>query len=215
MPSYIKNRKRYIGRRMQVNRYRLLKYPPLSNRAASIVGFQRYHMGYFKLSAVFQVVSDGSGNITNGFRVSRPDAYDGSNAVTDWSSFANLYDMFRVKVIAFKFIPQKMQDPSNVTTFNPAYMFADFDSVGLTPTIATVIGYDNVKVSSFNTIWKYYIKIPKLIATSGSYTSIPGYFDTASTTPTGSVYLRAEGLSNSTQYGKLIVKYYIIGMNRK
>lgn len=173
--------------------------------------------GYFKLKGLYNITSDGAGNINSGFRLTQPDNYDGSGtALTDWTSFSNLYDQFRVCAVSCKYVPGIPNAEPATAIFRPIYVYADFDAVGLSNTDVTAIGYGNMKVHNLYIPWSYYIKVPKLTNTSASSVSMDGYMDTAAPMSTGSLYLsKAGGLSNSTTYGTVILTYYILGVIRK
>lgn len=173
--------------------------------------------GYFKLRGLYNITSDGAGNINNGFRLTQPDNYDGTGtALTDWVSVSNLYDQFRVCAIQVKWIPCVPNAEPATAAFRPLYVYADFDAVGLSPTDAAAIGYGNMKVMNMVMPWTYYIKIPKLINTSSSSVNMEGFMDSAAPMATGSLYLsKAGGLSNSTTYGTILLTYYIQAVVRK
>lgn len=173
--------------------------------------------GYFRLRGQLNIVSDSSGNIINGFRLTQPDSFDGAGSVlTDWVSVANLYDQFRVCAIKLKYIPTHPNDPSSAAAYRPIYVFADFDATGLSPTDAAAVGYGNMKVMNAYRPWSYYLKVPRLVNTGSSSVSIEGYMDTAAPQVTGSLYLsKAGGFSNSTTYGVVILTYYIQAVVRK
>lgn len=176
--------------------------------------------GQFKLRGVLDIASNNAGTpgpaFNYGLRLTQPDSFDGAGtALTDWSSLVSLYDEFRVAGISIKFIPARPSDPASSTSYRPVYTFTDFDSVGLNLTIENIVAYDNMKVFDMSKPWKRYMKIPKLINTAGTTVARPGWMDTASPTTTGSLYLRADGLTANTVYGKLIVTYYIKTHNRK
>lgn len=173
--------------------------------------------GNMKFKAAFQCQTTGVGITTmnHGFRLTQPDNFDGSgNAVTDWSSAANLYDEYRVRGIKIKFLPQRPNDAQS-GFFNPVYVFADFDSTGLNPTVATCVGYDNLSVHNLFMPWKRYVRIPKLANYSSTTISRPGWMDTASPAVTGSLYMHSENLTAQTEYGKILITYYITFHNRK
>lgn len=178
--------------------------------------------GNMKFKAVFQCAADGSGIINHGFRMTTPDTFDGSNSVTDWTSAANLYDEYRVRGLKLKFVPQRPNDPtiatvtpSNAVLYQPVYVFADYDSVGLSPTVASCVGYDNLRIKDLTRPWKAYYRIPKMANYGSSTISRPGWMDTASTTTTGAVYMHAESVTPGLQYGKVILTYYVTFHNRK
>lgn len=173
--------------------------------------------GYFKLRGLYNITSDGAGNIISGFRLTQPDNYDGAaTALTDWTGVAALYDQFRVTSIAVKWIPGIPNAEPASAVFRPLYVYADFDSTGLSPTDAAAIGYGNMQVKNMVMPWTYYIVVPPLTNTAASSVSMDGYMDTAAPMATGSLYLsKAGGLSNSTTYGTVVLTYYVHARVRK
>lgn len=172
--------------------------------------------GNFKLRGVLQLTSDGAGSINAGVRLTQPDSIDGAGtALTDWTSVLNLYDEFRVTSIKVQYIPQLPNDPSGTSAFNPAYVFTDFDSTGLVSTVAGAVGYDNMKVKNLYRPWSYFMRVPRMTAANSATIARVGWMDTNSPAVTGSIYIRADNLDASTQYGKIILTYYIVAHNRK
>lgn len=172
--------------------------------------------GSFKLRGVLDLSSSGAGIINNAYRITQPDSIDGAGtALTDWTSLSNLYDEFRVSGIKIQFVPKLPNDTSSAVSYQPIYCFMDTDSAALSPTVAACVGYDNCKVYNLYRPFKRYMKVPKLINTAASTVGYPGWMDTASPAATGGFYLHAESLTNSTDYGQIILTYYIKTHNRK
>lgn len=167
--------------------------------------------GSFKLRGFYTVTSTGAGGISNGFRLTQPDNFDGGGtALQDWNSLANLYDSYKVTGMSLQWIPAVPNDSTATTAYRPLYVFMDIDSVGLTPTDNQALQYANCKVKDMSKPWKAYFKIPALVNTSGTTVASPGWMDTATPTQTGSVYIsRQSSLTNSTVYGTVILSYYI------
>lgn len=174
--------------------------------------------GSYKLDGLYSLNADTSGLLNVGFRITQPDLFDATNALTDWTSVANLYDSFRVVGIKLRFYPAVPNDESTTTLYTPAFVFADFDSVGLNPTNAAAVGYGNCKVVNLMRPWKYYLKVPKLMNATSSTIASPGWMDTASPAATGGLYVNQSTsslLTASRKYGIIRVTYYIRVHNRK
>lgn len=175
--------------------------------------------GRYKLRGIVEIASSGTGTINNAIRLTQPDDFDGaSNALTDWTNFANLYDQFRVTYVKIRWTPAVPNDSSATTLYSPIYVFTDFDSIGLNPTNATTVGYGNLKVKNAYQPWTYGIRIPKLINTGATNVSIPGFMDTLAPEATGAIYMinsNAGQFSNSKRYGELLITYWVKGVQRR
>lgn len=173
--------------------------------------------GKYKLKAIIPVTSTGGGAILSAIRLTTPDLVDGSSvSATDWTSFANLYDQYRVTSIKIKWTPLAPNNETTTTSYRPVYVFVDFDSIGLSPTNDSAIGYENCKVKNLYRPWTYFIRLPKMVAPSATNVSKVGWFDTLATVSTGAIYLvQNAGLTASTAYGQILVTYYISGTMRR
>lgn len=178
-----------------------------------------HRSGMFKLRGIIEISSDANGKILNAIRITQPDNINGAGlALEDWSNIAAMYDQFRVTSMKVRWVPMRPFDPSGTTKYSPLYVFTDFDSVGLSPTNAEIVAYNNMRVFDIGMPFTYYIKIPKLINTAATNVSIPGYMDTSSPEATGAIYLANNinsELTTNVLYGHIIVTYWIKALLRR
>lgn len=208
-------RNKLVGRNKRRMKRGTLFDPPISRRFLRVN--RPTKSGMYRLKGIVNITTNGSGVLLNAIRLTTPDNFDGaSNSVTDWTSFANLYDQYRVHAIKVKWIPDVPNDESGTSVYKPIYVFTDYDSIGLSPTNGVAIGYDNQRTFNLYRPWTYYKRIPKLLNPGATNVSMLGYFDTLSTVSTGAVYLCQSGpLSISKTYGTCVVTYYLKGAMRR
>lgn len=158
------------------------------------------------------------------------------NPVTDWASFSELFDNFRVCAIKVKWIPSNNSTPAfNSSTpglignlYAPMYSCIDYDSSsGQTKTLAQVIEYENMKVHNLYRPFTRFFRVPKYLANpisdpsqGGDPVLARGYFPTdplSGMRPNfGWLYLLTEGnLPTVGTLGQFIVTYYIAFKNRR
>lgn len=158
------------------------------------------------------------------------------NPVTDWTSFSDLYDNFRVCAIKVKWIPSNNSTPTfNSTTpglignlYAPMYSCIDYDSSSTQiKTFNQIIEYENMKVHNLYRPFSRFFRVPKYLANpisdltqGGDPVLSRGYFPTDPTSGLrpnyGWLYLYTENnLPTVGTLGQFIVTYYIAFKNRR
>jgi hypothetical protein len=147
------------------------------------------------------------------FGVTETDDIDGGTTpLLDWSSFAAIYDSYRVDSVRIKFLPAYPGEG-----LHGAFLLSfDKDTSGTVPTQDIILNYP--AFSSYSTAkgWTYYTPVPKYTSANTASVTLPdGFLDIAAPPATGSILLYANGLSVSTLYGKLLISYSITFANRR
>lgn len=65
-----------------------------------------------KMRATMALTTTALGTMNNVFQLTTPNVYDGVTPVQEWSSFALLYDSYRVNAVKLSFIPSHPNDSS-------------------------------------------------------------------------------------------------------
>lgn len=143
---------------------------------------------------------------------------DNPGNATDWTSFASLYDQYRILAMKVNFYPSRPNDESATTTFAPMYVIYDPDSTGAGPATADIaLQVEGCKVRDMNKPFSFYTKIRKQMSVqSGAVTiSMGGWRDIGSVGATGGIKLLATGLNSASLYGTIVSKFYIQFRHRR
>lgn len=162
-----------------------------------------------KLRVVATVASNGGGQITFAYS-------DNPSSLRDWSSFATLYDEYKVKAIKIQYYPYLPNDTSTVTGFLPLYSVYD-DNTATNPLTAVndAIEYENCKQYNMYRPWKRYQRMIPLAANATTVVRAGGWVPTASPAASQCVAFYGEGYDISTSYGSIVVTMYIKFRSRK
>lgn len=160
-----------------------------------------------KLRLTNTLSSDAGGTITQYYNFRDP------SSTNDWSNFSALYDSYRVFALKIKFVPLYPNNLSATTTYMPLYWCVDQDNVdntGIT-SVGNIVQYENLKVKNMYKPWKIYIKCPKWLQAS-----LPGGFqDIANPVSNGVLVSYGSGFNASSDWGTMIVTYYVGFKNRR
>jgi hypothetical protein len=115
---------------------------------------------------------------------------------TDWSSFATIYDEFRVLSMEFKYVPRNRYSKTT-TTCIPVFQVIDRDSVGALSSVNATVQYSSCKIRS---VEDPFTEIIRMIGTPGAQ-----FITTASPTWTFSAKFYQSGYSASTNYGDFLI----------
>lgn len=130
----------------------------------------------------------------------------------DWSASIALFDSYRSCAVKIKYLPQLPNDTSVTTGYLPLYVTYDTDdsAYGIV-NVNAAIQYENLKVKNMYRPWNVYYKNPK-ISQNGSQL---GYSDCDSPIQNGVINFTGTGFDSSTQYGTLVISYYLMFKNRR
>lgn len=198
-------------RRTYRRRYKRRTYRRKWSRKNVTRRFKNDGKRFFKLTTSDEVVSTAGGQIANVYT-------DNPNGYNDWTQIASLFDSYRVCAIKIKYIPNKPNDESNVTTYQPLYIVQDRDSTTLPSTVNDMIQYENLKVKNLYRPWTYYRKFAKQTSTgvTGQVMLAGGYKDCGQPTGSQAIFIVSEpGLQTSTTYGRWITTLYLTAKNRR
>lgn len=175
---------------------------------------------FVKLRYNYPLTTSSTGGLETRYNISNPtNVLFGSEVVQDWSSFAALYDQYRVFAVKIKYIPNFPNNESTLTVFRPLYMVTDYDSIVVLASVNEAIQYENLRVKNLQRPFSFYIRVPKLIATYGvtgaTVQVAQGWFDIAYPTDTGAIRTIATDLSASSIYGTFVITYYVGFKNRR
>lgn len=151
-----------------------------------------------------------------------------TSTVTDWSSYAALYDNFRPCAVKLNWMPQYNTPVGQgtggtiaVSGYTPIYHIIDYDdaNTGFTPyTIAQMQEYENCKMFNGYRPWTKYMRVPKYVSQSGSMVR-PGWYnvDEAGNQDNGLWQIRASDNTGNelTVAGTLRITFYLAYKNRK
>lgn len=164
-----------------------------------------------KLRVVTTVASDAGGQISAWLN-------DDVSGYQDWTSFAAVFDSYRVCALKLKFVPDLPNDTSTVTGYKPLYVVHDVDQSNIpTLSVNTAIQYENMKVFNMYRPWNYYRKFSKQ-SSSGVASQVMmagGYKDVAVTTASQCIQYIGTGFDLSTTYGTIISTAYVSFKNRR
>lgn len=205
MPYYRRNYRRSYNRRP----YR----PKRVYRAKWSRKNPRQGMGdgkrFFKLRATVPLVSDAGGAIADVLT-------NNPSATQDWPNISALFDSYKVCAIKVKFIPDKPNDTSTITSYKPFYMVHDPDDYGVPTSSNQMIQYENVKIYNLYRPFSYYRRLSRQTSVGlGTVVLQGGYRDAGDVTATQSIKYYADGLDVSDNYGTFIVTLYVSAKNRR
>lgn len=164
-----------------------------------------------KLRVVTTVSSDAGGQISSWLN-------DDVSGYQDWTSFAAVYDSFRVCALKLKFVPDLPNDTSTITGYKPLYVVHDVDQSNIpTLTVNDAIQYENCQIKNMYRPWAYFRRFRK--QTTGGVASqvimAGGYKDVALTTASQCIQYIGTGFDISTTYGTIISTAYVSFKNRR
>jgi hypothetical protein len=127
---------------------------------------------------------------------------DNPSSSSDWSSYANLFDEYRVLGVDIRFQPQNKYGKSALTPICvPLNMVVDRDSSGPLTSSGQAANYASWKLVTLENLWmdKWRMK--------GTREAV--FVTTASPASTGAFLFYASGLTASTLYGVIQVMYRV------
>jgi hypothetical protein len=155
------------------------------------------------------VTSNGGGIIT----LNASDACSGSG---EWSSFAAIFDSYRIRSMAVEFIPNLVLQGSASYTMPMFIMVFDADSTSQlsTTNYSAYTGHDTYRIMSLNEHWTYevlnYPRYSSAAAITGAYTIYEnGFIDCSTVAGIGSIQGFATGASTSVNYGSYIIHWIV------
>lgn len=158
------------------------------------------------------LVTDAAGTIQNYINMTDPTKIiNGAGTASDWTNLSGLYDSYRVRGVSIKFIPDYPNDTSVTTGYQPIYIVFDPDGAPAF-TITDFIQYERCKFKNLYRPWKFYHYVPKMINPSAQTTPTDlkgGWMDIAGPQSTCYINFYAQNLDVSTQYGQLLITYYV------
>ena len=175
---------------------------------ATISSNQVEELEVIDLKIVYDASVTTSGSISSEFKIQNP------AATTNWTSLANVYDLYRVETCFVQYFPQVFEsaaawvsnNPAPVSTF-PLVIAVDWDSETQTGlSTDQVFQYDTSRVFNMGEPWELKINVPRY-----ANTDIQGWNETGSPNNTGILLLRAtNSMADSTgikKVGKLFITY--------
>lgn len=180
-------RRRFLTRRPRQPGISLYRYSPAKQDMETFHTIQ---------SVTFDLTTDVAGNIIANIPFST------LTSVNNWSTFAALFDEFKVEALELEYIPALPN--STTATFAPVYLLYDSDGGPNITTVAQAQEYASVRIfrldQSWKTMWTISSNLEQRIA----------WYDVAvPTQQTDRVALVAGGLSLSTTYGRISYKFYV------
>lgn len=136
------------------------------------------------------LVSSGSGVINSVFS-NDPSGYN------DWSSFAAVWDEYRVLGMTVHYAPYNRYNQSLSIIVGPVFLFIDRDDGTVQTTEALALNYESVKMKNLADPWKITAKMAGVAEAT--------FITTA--TPVANLWIKsyASGLTNSITYGKTYI----------
>jgi hypothetical protein len=170
------------------------------------------------LSAYGLFVTTAGGVFAQNYAFTVPNDINGAAlSVQDWTSFASVFDSYKVNWIEVEFIPKYPNDTSTVTASAAIAITCDVDTSGTSPSaMTTIIEHEKYTIVSPLKRWRYKCKVP--IYTSANTASVVGdggFLDIADVPATGSILVYGSGLNTSATYGELFYRYNITFANRR
>jgi hypothetical protein len=150
-----------------------------------------------KLLSFTQAVSSSAGGVINAvFGNTNP------SSCGNWSSLAAVYDEYRVLAMRVHWVPSNGYNKvvATQTCLNPLFVVLDRDSATALTSTGAASGYDSVKMFDLErcfTYDEYKMDGPREAS----------FITTATPTNLGGVLFFATGLSNSLQYGTVLVQF--------
>jgi hypothetical protein len=138
------------------------------------------------------------------------------SVAAEWSSIIALYDSFRVKSMAFEFIPYLTFQTSN--NYPSLAVCFDPDSASNLSSFANAIGYDNFRALDLSKHWHYAAQPPRIssaAALTGAYTVYEnGFMDCATPPATSAILWYAAGATATTLYGTYVFHWEVEFVSR-
>jgi len=150
---------------------------------------QQAHTEVVELTAVSTFSSDSGGGMDLVLN-NDPSGY------TDWSSYAAIWDEYRVLAMRLTFIPNNQYSKTTTLTV-PLYVVIDRDSSGALSSKNQAVQYESCKIKSLENRWSYGIKMH---GPTGA-----GWITTAATAATWWMKTFALSLSASSAYGDALI----------
>jgi hypothetical protein len=121
---------------------------------------------------------------------------------TNWSSFANCFDEYRVLGSVVKYTPRnKYTNTVAIATFIPGFIVLDRDSVAALTTFSGAVGYESCKEIELDQKWSISYKMASLLEAV--------WITTATPVNRGAFLIYFSGLLNNASYGK-IIQYFLV-----
>ncbi len=139
-------------------------------------------------------------------------------AITSWSDFSNLYDMYRVTKITYRYVCWRAAQPATTGESFPTFFYAlDFNDTVAPATAQEVLDYGNAQIHTFAEGDSRVIEVtyvPKLqMQTAASTAVLPmeaGWARTSTTTDTWLGHKEWFRNYNTTTYNNTVVSVYAI-----
>ncbi len=136
--------------------------------------------------------------------------------IPSWSDFSNLYDMYRVTKLTYKYVCWRTAKPTLTSDAFPTLITAlDFNDTVSPANVNTVLEYGNAQIRQFSEGPHRVLEVsytPKLNYNTPAATVVPTDSGWARTSSTNDVwYGHKEWLSNynSTSYNETVVHLYV------
>jgi len=192
MPRRYVKRKTYKKRR--VYKRRIPRNPGSANAVR-----------YFKLKSLqINLTSDAIGRIN-------PVIDNNILGYPEHEHIAQLFDVYRVCAMKIQFFPYMPNNVSTFTNYKPIFISYDIDTFQALVSANDALQYDRFKAKNLYRPWSFYTRVPKITNSLNNSAQIfqGGYIDIANPISVGCILTFADGLSVSTQYGKILTTIYL------
>jgi len=123
------------------------------------------------------------------------------SSCTDWTSLASMYDEYRTLSIEVHYVPYDRYNRGTTVYTTALVVCTDQDDIVPLTSYVAGLTYASSKLMSFDTPWKRVVKM------SGIENAV--WTTTAAPVNLFCVKCYANGLTNSTTYGKIVI-YYLV-----
>lgn len=186
------------------------KYKPYQARVKRSV--KNYDVMPFKIRYTYEITSNASGEINNVVSTSDPEsALGGSGTYNDWTTLEALWDSYKVTGLRIQFSPYHPNGGGGTATRaqRPLYMVQDRDDTTALTSYDTAIQYDKVKIKALDKPFDVFFKTLDK-SSSGSPVGWLNVGNAGSATNRiSSVKFWSEGLTASSDYGRVTLTMYI------
>ncbi len=138
------------------------------------------------------------------------------SSFTSWSDFSNLYDMYRVSKVTYRYVCWRSAQPASTSSAFPTLFTAlDFNDTVAPASAAEILDYGNSTIHQFaegdKRVYEvsYVPKLQMQTAASTAVISDPGWARTSSTTDTWLGHKAWFRNYNTTTYNNTVISFYI------
>lgn len=217
-------RRRYRKRGGRIANYRkrvgILKYRNTRRIKYAVQNSDRRGALNVQLKQVDYISTNSSGLVLHEYNDITPQ----SVPYNDFSSWANLYDQFRVRAVKLRYFPTQnvnLMSDATINSYFPLYVVSDPDNNTLSGVITTnnqALEYQGVKVKMINRPWKYYHVWKKVSQNGTGKIDSGGWMDISSATSSQCVSiinLDSGLLKGNFNLGSIVTTYYVQFRHRK